>query len=67
MLRQVMKVVKAKARTIVGDESGVTAIEYGLIAAAIAIAIISAVIILDGDITDMFTATPEASGQAEGG
>ena len=67
MLRQVMKVAKAKARAILGDEAGVTAIEYGLIAAAIAVAIISALIILGGDIADMFTTASDAMDQASGG
>lgn len=36
------------------DESGATAIEYGLIAALIAVAIITAVTTLGGDISDTF-------------
>jgi pilus assembly protein Flp/PilA len=67
MLRNVMKVAKAKARAIVGDESGVTAIEYGLIAGAIAVAIISALLLIGDDISDMFTTTSDALDQAAGG
>ncbi|MBI3710341.1 MAG: Flp family type IVb pilin [Proteobacteria bacterium] len=40
-----------------GDKSGVTAIEYGLIAGAIAVAIIAAVIAVGGDVKGMFDKT----------
>jgi len=42
------------------DASGVTAIEYGLIAGAIAVAIIATVIALGGDISNLFGATGSA-------
>jgi pilus assembly protein Flp/PilA len=67
MLLRVIRTAKAKARALVGDESGVTAIEYGLIAAAIAVAIIVAVIALGEDISDMFETTSSALDQASGG
>ena len=67
MFRQVMTLAKAKARAMVGDESGVTAIEYGLIAAAIAVAIIGALIILGGDIAELFETASDAMNTAEGG
>jgi pilus assembly protein Flp/PilA len=38
------------------DRKGVTAIEYGLIAGAIAVAIIGAVVLIGTDITNMFQA-----------
>ena len=38
------------------DEEGVTAIEYGLIAALIAVVIITAVTTVGGDLTNVFTA-----------
>lgn len=41
------------------DKSGATAIEYGLIAAAIAVAIIGAVFALGEDITGFFTTVSE--------
>ncbi len=37
------------------DESGATAIEYGLIAALISVAIISAVTLLGGTLSNVFT------------
>ncbi len=37
------------------DESGATAIEYGLIAALIAVAIIGAVTAVGGSVSDQFT------------
>jgi pilus assembly protein Flp/PilA len=40
-----------------GDKSGVTAIEYGLIAGAIAVAIIAAVIAVGGDVKGLFDKT----------
>jgi len=36
------------------DESGATAIEYGLIAALIAVVLVTAMSALQGDITEMF-------------
>ena len=40
--------------TFVDDESGVTAIEYGLIAGLIALVIIGAVTTLGGNLTNLF-------------
>jgi pilus assembly protein Flp/PilA len=42
------------------DGCGVTAIEYGLIAGAIAVAIIATVIALGGNISNLFGATGSA-------
>jgi pilus assembly protein Flp/PilA len=42
------------------DVRGVTAIEYGLIAGAIAVAIIATVIALGGDIANLFGTTGSA-------
>ena len=42
-------------RKFVGNESGATAIEYGLIAAGIAVAIIAAVGLLGDSLSSMFT------------
>jgi pilus assembly protein Flp/PilA len=47
-------------RRLRGDSSGVTAIEYGLIAGAIAVAIIATVIALGGDIKNLFAQTGSA-------
>ncbi|MBI3709718.1 MAG: Flp family type IVb pilin [Proteobacteria bacterium] len=47
----------AGLRRLHGDEAGVTAIEYGLIAGAIAIAIIAAVIAVGGDVKGLFNTT----------
>ncbi|RLQ89313.1 Flp family type IVb pilin [Notoacmeibacter ruber] len=44
----------------VKDESGATAIEYGLIAALIAVAIIGAVSAVGGSLTDRFNAISSA-------
>lgn len=47
-------------RTLCRDNRGVTAIEYGLIAGAIAVAIIATVIALGGDIENLFGSTGNA-------
>lgn len=49
----------------VNDESGATAIEYGLIAALIAVVIISAVTLLGTTIRDKFTAVTDGMLAAE--
>ncbi|HUB95782.1 MAG TPA: Flp family type IVb pilin [Stellaceae bacterium] len=48
------------------DASGVTAIEYGLIAGAIAVAIIATVIALGGDIQNLFATTGSALNSTSG-
>ena len=48
------------------DASGVTAIEYGLIAGAIAVAIIATVIALGGDIQNLFATTGNALSSSAG-
>ena len=48
------------------DRSGVTAIEYGLIAGAIAVAIIATVIALGGDIENLFATTGSALSSTAG-
>jgi pilus assembly protein Flp/PilA len=55
-----------KLRALRGDVSGVTAIEYGLIAGAIAVAIISTVVALGGDIKNLFAAVGSALNSAGG-
>jgi pilus assembly protein Flp/PilA len=47
-------------RPIMHDEEGVTAIEYGLIAALIAIVIIGSVTIIGTTLTDVFTSVSAA-------
>ncbi|MBF0093099.1 MAG: Flp family type IVb pilin [Alphaproteobacteria bacterium] len=46
----------SKARAFLADESGATAIEYGLIAAGIAVAIVTAVFTIGDDLNDLFGA-----------
>jgi pilus assembly protein Flp/PilA len=48
--------VSGQLRKLVAEESGATAIEYGLIAAGIAVAIIGIVFTLGNDIADFFQA-----------
>jgi pilus assembly protein Flp/PilA len=42
---------------LLADPKGVTAIEYGLIAGAIAVTIIGAVVLVGSDINNLFTTT----------
>ncbi len=49
------------------DEDGVTAIEYGLIAALIAVVIIGAVTIVGGELKTTFTAVSDAMVTANAG
>lgn len=44
----------AKLKRFTGSENGATAIEYGLIAALIAVAIIAAVSLVGNDLSDSF-------------
>jgi pilus assembly protein Flp/PilA len=56
--------VSVLVRRLLRDRSGVTAIEYGLIAGAIAVAIIATVIALGGDIQNLFATTGSALSSA---
>ncbi len=47
--------VADKLRKLRDDESGATAIEYGLIAAGIAVAIVAIVFTIGDDLVDLFT------------
>jgi pilus assembly protein Flp/PilA len=47
--------VADKLRKLRDDESGATAIEYGLIAAGIAVAIVAVVFTIGDDLVDLFT------------
>lgn len=46
------------------DKSGATAIEYGLIAALVSVAIIGAITTMGGNLTDTFTAVATALSDA---
>lgn len=48
--------VKNFVKTFIADESGATAIEYGLLAALIAVVIITGATLLGGSINTLFTA-----------
>ena len=61
-----LKVVKASLARFRKDEEGVTAIEYGLIAGAIAVAIIAVLLILGDDLNNMFTSVSDALQQSSG-
>ena len=56
-----------KLKTLIKNESGATAIEYALIAALIAVAIIGAITLLGGDLAATFTTiTNSLSGTGSG-
>jgi pilus assembly protein Flp/PilA len=52
----------SKMRGFSQDQSGATAIEYGLIAAAIAVVLIAGMALLGGGLTTMFTTVSNALG-----
>jgi pilus assembly protein Flp/PilA len=58
--------MKTLMNRFVADESGATAIEYGLIAALIAVVIIGALQTLGGSITTNLTAVSDAMSNAGG-
>ena len=49
-----MKTLKSAVQAFIADEDGVTAIEYGLIAALIGVAMVTAAGALGGKISDTF-------------
>jgi pilus assembly protein Flp/PilA len=55
-----------QAKQLIADRKGVTAIEYGLIAGAIAVAIIGAVVLLGSDINTLFTSVGTKLGTVGG-
>lgn len=55
VLRQSFGIDAASIKRFVPDEKGVTAIEYGLIAALIAVVIIGAVTLVGTDLNAVFT------------
>ena len=55
-----MKTLKSAVQAFIADEDGVTAIEYGLIAALIGIAMVSAATLLGKEIGVAFTAVNTA-------
>lgn len=57
-----LKKIMAEARKARGDESGATAIEYGLIAAGIAIVIIAALALLGGQLQALLNQIAAALG-----
>jgi pilus assembly protein Flp/PilA len=60
------KFISDAVAKIFHDEKGVTAIEYGLIAGAIAVAIIAVLLALGGDLANMFSSVSGALQQASG-
>ncbi|MBM3583817.1 MAG: Flp family type IVb pilin [Alphaproteobacteria bacterium] len=54
-------------RTFAVDRRGVTAIEYGLIAACIAVAVVAAVVLFADDVGNLFETASDATGQVAGG
>ena len=52
---ELSQLVKSRIQTFAQDEAGATAIEYGLIAGLIAVAIIAALTTLGGNLGTMFS------------
>lgn len=55
-----IKTLKAKLNNFIADESGATAIEYGLIAGLIAVAIVAVLTTVGGNLLATFTAIANA-------
>ncbi|MEN8659936.1 Flp family type IVb pilin [Marivita sp.] len=55
-----IKSLKAAANNFINDESGATAIEYGLIAGLIAVAIVAVLNTVGGNLLTTFTAISNA-------
>jgi pilus assembly protein Flp/PilA len=56
----------ATLKNLINDESGATAIEYGLIAALVSVAAITALTAMGGSLNTMFTAVSTALTGATG-
>jgi pilus assembly protein Flp/PilA len=59
-----MKEFRAELRRFAGDESGATAIEYGLIAALVAVGAIVAMTSFGGSLSGMFNTVSTKAGAA---
>jgi pilus assembly protein Flp/PilA len=55
-----IKAIKAALNNFISDESGATAIEYGLIAGLIAVAIVAVLTTVGGNLLTTFTAIANA-------
>ncbi len=64
LITKAQATLHALKRKFVSDEEGATAIEYGLIAAGIAVAIIAAVFAIGDELDAMFTAIQTKLGNA---
>lgn len=62
-----MKSLKLAARKFIRNEEGVTAIEYALIAALIAVAIVTILGTVGTDLNNVFSAIADALTSASGG
>jgi pilus assembly protein Flp/PilA len=60
----IMSKIASAVKTFVADENGVTAIEYGLIAALVGVAIVTAARALGGQLDTTFNAVRIAMGGA---
>jgi pilus assembly protein Flp/PilA len=62
-----MKSLTAKVKNFFCDESGATAVEYGIMVAAIAAVIITVVIAVGDKVNNAFNAVDDAMGDLPGG
>lgn len=59
-----MKTFKSAVQAFIADEDGVTAIEYGLIAALIGVAMVTAATALGGNVAAAFRSVSDTLGRA---
>ena len=55
MVKQYVRMTSLAAKALRADDRGVTSVEYGLMVALIAVAIIGAVVALAGGLSNLFT------------
>lgn len=64
-VRDCIEYVRAFSRTLVRDERGASAIEYGLIAGLVAVGLVGALTLVGGNLSDTFDGIADALGSGD--
>lgn len=59
-----VSVLLSHLKSLVGDEEGASAVEYGLILGLIAVAIVAVLLLMKGDLVELFTGAQEGLAEA---
>jgi pilus assembly protein Flp/PilA len=59
-----VSVLLSHLKSLVRDEEGASAVEYGLILGLIAVAIVAVLLLMKGDLVDLFTGAQEGLAEA---